>query len=133
MTVQNNTGLFIIRTIIGFSMLIYGITKVINGIDFIKGLLTNIGLPAFLGYAVFLGELVAPLLIIIGFRTRLASLIFAFNCLTAILLTQTSDIFKLNPNGGWAVELLAIYMFVTIGFFFTGGGKYALSTKNKWD
>lgn len=133
MTTKNNTGLLIIRVIIGLSMLIYGVTKVINGIDFIKALLTNISLPAFFGYGVFLGELIAPFLIIIGYRARIASLFFAFNCLIAILLTQTSDIFKLNQYGGWAIELLAIYMFVAIGIFFTGAGQYALSNKNKWD
>jgi putative oxidoreductase len=72
-------------------------------------------------------------MLIIGFRARLAGLIFAANCFTATVLAQTANIFKLNEFGGWALELLAIYMLIGISFFFTGAGKYAVSTGSKWD
>lgn len=128
-----NSGLLIIRVIIAFSMLIYGITKCINGIAFIENLLTKNGLPSVLAYGVYVGELVAPLFIIIGYRTRLASIVFAVNCLSAFLLANTASLFKLNDYGGWKAELIAIYFFVSIGLVFTGAGKYALSSNHKWD
>lgn len=126
-------SIFITRIAIGFPMLVYGVSKLFFGIDFIKNVLVEHGLPPGLGYGVYFGEVVAPVLLIVGFRTRLAALIFAINCLTAIVLVQSSNFFKMNASGGWASELLVIYLLVGVSFYFTGGGKFALSTENKWD
>ncbi|MGG7438475.1 DoxX family protein [Chryseobacterium arthrosphaerae] len=126
-------GILISRIAIGFPMSVYGINKLIHGIGFIEDMMTMHGLPSFFAYGVFAGEIIAPVMLIIGFRTRLAGLIFAANCFTATILAQTSNIFKLNDFGGWALELLAIYMLIGLSFFFTGAGKYAVSAGNKWD
>lgn len=126
-------GMLICRIAIGFPMSVYGISKLIHGVGFIKDMMTMHGLPAFFAYGVFAGEIIAPVMLIIGFRARLAGLIFAANCFTATLLAQTANIFKLNEFGGWALELLVIYMLISLSFFFTGAGKYAVSTQNKWD
>lgn len=124
---KNDLGLLIIRIIIAFPMFIYGINKAINGVEFIESMLISKGLPGFVAYGVYVGELIAPIFIIIGYQTRMASAIFSFNCLTAILLANTSAIFALNNYGGWALELLAIYMFVSLGLIFTGPGKYSIT------
>lgn len=126
-------GMLISRIAIGFPMSVYGVNKLIHGIGFIEDMMAMHGLPSFFAYGVFAGEIIAPIMLMIGFRTRLAGLIFAANCFTATILAQTSNIFKLNEFGGWALELLVIYMLVAISFFFTGAGKYAVSTTNKWD
>lgn len=126
-------GLLITRIAIGFPMSVYGISKLIHGVGFIEDMMTMHGLPSFFAYGVFAVEIIAPVLLMIGFRTRIAGLIFAANCFTATILAQTSNIFKLNEFGGWALELLVIYMLVSLSFFFTGAGKYAVSTQNKWD
>ena len=128
-----NVGLLISRIAIGFPMSIYGINKLMHGIGFIEDMLLQHGLPSFLAYGVFAGEIIAPFMLIVGFRTRLAGLIFAINCLTAILMVQTSNIFKLNDFGGWALELLVIYLLIGVSLFFTGAGKYAISSQNRWD
>ncbi|MDR2235003.1 MAG: DoxX family protein [Chryseobacterium sp.] len=126
-------GILISRIAIGFPMLVYGISKLIHGIGFIENMMVQHGLPSFFANGVFAGELIAPLMIITGFRIRLAGLIFAANCFTAIMLAQTGSIFQLNDFGGWALELLVIYLLIGLSFFFTGAGKYAVSVKNKWD
>ncbi|MGG5576924.1 DoxX family protein [Myroides sp. C15-4] len=133
MNTKLNTGLLLSRIAIGFPMLFYGIGKVVHGIGFIQHVLVEKGLPAFFGYGVYVGEVIAPLLLLLGWRTRLAAAVFAVNCITAVLLVQSSLIFSLNENGGWAVELLLLYALMAVSLFFTGGGKYALSTSNIWD
>lgn len=133
MNTKQNIGLLIIRIGISFTMLIYGITKLIYGIDFIKDIFTLHGLPSFLGYGIYIGEIIAPILIIIGFRTKLAGFIFAFNCLAAILMAQLPNLLKLNEFGGWAIGPIFIYMIFGVALIFTGAGKYAISTNNKWD
>ena len=126
-------GLLILRLSIGILMLLHGVAKLTGGVDFIKGLLTNMGLPAFIAYGVIVGEVIAPIAIIIGFRTRLASIIFAFNCLVAALMVHSHEIFSLGKHGEWAVELLGLYFFGAIALIFSGAGKYALSSSKAWD
>jgi putative oxidoreductase len=130
---NHNIGLLILRITLGVLMLFHGIAKITHGVEGIEGMISSIGLPSFLAYGVYIGEIIVPLLLIIGFRTRLAALVFAFNMLVALLLVHASDIFSLTKHGGWAVELIALYLFGAVALFFTGGGQYALSSNNKWD
>jgi putative oxidoreductase len=133
MKTKQHIGLLIIRIGISFTMLIYGITKLIYGIDFINDVFTQHGLPSFFGYGIFIGEIIAPILIILGFRTKLAGLVFAINCLAAILMVQLPNLLKLNEFGGWAIGPIFIYMIFGVALIFTGAGKYAVSVNNKWD
>ncbi len=126
-------GLLLLRTSIASTMLVYGITKLINGVSFISGLLSDYGLPSFFSYGVYIGEILAPLLIIICYSTKLAGLIFAINCLVAILMVQLPNLFTLNEFGGWYVGPIVIYFVFGLAMFYTGAGKIALSYTNKWD
>ena len=128
-----NTGLLLLRLTLGVLMLFHGIAKLSKGVEGISNNLAELGIPGFLAYAVFIGEIIAPLLIIVGYRTRIAALIFAFNMLVAALLSHPNDIFALSRSGAWAVELIGLYFFGAVSLFFTGAGKYAVSTKSWWD
>lgn len=132
---ERNTdlGLLIVRLSVGILMLLHGISKLQHGIGGIEGLTEAAGLPSFVAYGVYVGEVIVPIFIILGLGTRLAAAIFAFNCFTAAMLAHMGDIFTLNATGGWAVELLGLYFFGALALVFTGGGKYALSRKNIWD
>nr|WP_288934598.1 DoxX family protein [uncultured Allomuricauda sp.] len=130
---NKNIAIFLFRIAIPFTMLIYGIDKIKNGTGFIGSLLEAYGLPLFLANGVFVGEIIAPLMLLIGFRTRLAGLILSFNCLLAVLMAQTQNILTLNPFGGWSLDLLFIYIVAGIAFFYSGAGKHAISTNNSWD
>ena len=130
---NNDLGLLILRITIGVLMLLHGIPKLSAGLDFIKSMLVEKGLPAFIAYGVLIGEILAPIAILIGFRTRIAAAVYAFNCLVAILLVHSSEIFSMGEHGGWALELLGLYLFGSLALFFTGGGNIAISKNNKWD
>jgi len=130
---NQNLGLLILRLTLGVLMLFHGIAKLIHGVDGIQGMLASKGLPAVLAYGVYVGEVLVPILLIIGFRTRLAAILFALNMLVALFLAHGGDIFTLSKHGGWAVELIGLFLFGAIALFFTGAGNYALSTTHKWD
>lgn len=134
MTFKKNIdlGLLILRISIGLLMLLHGIAK-LKGVSFIEGLLTEKGLPAFIAYGVYVTEIIAPLLLIIGFRTRLSAIVYVAGVLVAIILVHSSDIFTLNQHGGWGIELLGLYLFGAVALIFTGGGKFSLSSKTDWD
>ena len=132
MNKNTDLGLLILRIAVGGLMLLHGIAK-LKGVSFIEGILDGAGLPSFLAYGVYITEIVAPLFIIVGYRTRLASIVFIFGILFAMFLVHSDDIFSLTQQGGWGVELLGLYLFGSITLFFSGGGKIAVSSANKWD
>lgn len=124
---NHHLGLLILRLFVGGLMLFHGIAKVEHGIDFIK---ETVG-P--LAYGVYFGELLAPLAIVLGYRTRLAALIFAINCIAAIAIAHSTEVLRLNEYGGYALELLMLYIVGAVSLFFSGGGAFAVSVNSKWD
>lgn len=127
--ISKNTdlGLLLLRISTGGLMLFHGVSKLIHGISF---LVDNMG--AF-GYAVYIGEVLAPIAILLGFRTRIAAVLLAITCVVAIATAHAQDIFTISDHGGYALELLMLYLFGAIALFFTGAGKFALSKNNQWD
>lgn len=128
-----NIGLLIFRLNMGVWMLFHGVHKVFNGVDHIKGMLAGMGLPTFLAYGVHLGETIAPILLIIGFRTKLAALAFTIVMLVAFALAHVQTFFAFGNSGAWAHETIALFIMGALGLVFTGGGKYAVSSSHKWD
>ncbi len=128
-----NLGLLMIRISVGVLMLFHGIQKLSGGLAFIKGMLVDMGMPGFFGYGVVIGEVLAPLAILIGFRTRIAAIIYAFNMLVAAIMVHGSQFFTVSDHGGWALELVGLYFFGALALVFTGAGEYSLSSTNKWD
>lgn len=126
-------GILFVRLSIGLLMLLHGVSKLFNGVGFIEQVVVNAGLPSFVAYGVYIGEVVVPILIVLGVATRASALVFALNMIIAVLLVHAGDIFSLSPQGGSAIELQALYIFGAIALVFTGGGKYALSKKYIWD
>lgn len=114
-------------------MLIHGLSKIVNGIGAVKYLVESAGLPSFIAYGVYVGEVVAPIMLLTGFRTRLAAAIMAFNCLVAMIMYHPGGFFSLNDTGGWSLELIGLYFIGSVALFFTGSGRYSISRKSIWD
>jgi putative oxidoreductase len=100
-----------------------------------EGPLSAVGLPAFVAYGVYVGEIVAPIFVIVGKYTRLAGLVIAFDLLMAILLVQRQRIFSVNPQGGGlAIELELFFLMGGLAIALLGSGRYALSRGNgRWN
>lgn len=119
-------GKLIIRLTLGGLMLFHGISKLLNGIGFIEGELASHGLPTVLAYGVYIGELIAPLMVILGYQTRIGALLIVFNMLFAIILVHGHQLLSLSGNGGWALELQGFFLFTAIAVIFLGPGRYKL-------
>jgi putative oxidoreductase len=122
-----DTGKLIARLSVGGLMLFHGVSKIIHpaALDFIGGMLSSNGLPSFVAYGVYIGEVVGPLMVIAGYRARLGALIMAVNMLFALYLAHSGDIFSLSEHGGWAVELQMFYLLSSIAVVFLGSGRLA--------
>lgn len=132
MNASNDVGKLILRVSIGAMMLLHGLNK-LSGIDFIMGKFTEMGLPGFLGYSVYLGEIIAPLMLIVGFRSRIAGLLIAATMVIATMMVHSGDVFTRTKTGAWGIELQALYFFGGLAIYYLGGGKYSLSRMNRWD
>jgi putative oxidoreductase len=131
-TITADSAKLILRLTVGLLMVLHGIFKLMNpeAMGFVEGLLTGIGLPAFLAYFVYVGEIIAPVMLIIGYETKLAALLIAINMVVAILLVHLGDLFALSPmTGGAALELQYLYLFGAVAIFGLGAGKHVLLKK----
>ena len=80
---KSDMGKLILRLELGILLLFHGIHKILFGIDAIKGMATAHHLPVWIAYGVFIGEVIGPLMIIIGFYTRIGALLIFANMLFA--------------------------------------------------
>lgn len=126
----NDLGRLILRVVLAAMLLFHGVSKLHNGIGFIADMLAKAGLPAVLGYGVYIGEIVAPLLILVGLVTRPAALVIAINMIVAVLLVHTKQFFTLNEQGGWALELQGMYFFAALAIALLGAGRYSIGGAN---
>jgi len=122
----DDTGKLLLRITIGGLMLFHGIFKIVHGIDTIVNTVKENGLPAYFAYGVYVGEMLAPALILVGWWTRLASIVFAFNMAASVWLMLRDKVFTLNDVGGWAIELNALYFLGALAIFFLGAGHYSI-------
>ena len=109
-------------------MLFHGVNKIVNlgTLGSIEGKLADFGLPSIITYGVYLGEILAPIMIIIGIYTRFGALIVVINMIFAIVLFHTNDLFSLTKHGGWMLELQAFYLLGGLAILFLGSGRYAV-------
>jgi putative oxidoreductase len=125
--VSADAGKLLLRLTVGILLLLHGIAKVIGGPASIVALVEKLGMPGSLGYAVYLGEVVAPLALILGVWTRIAALVVALNMGVAIALVHMGELFSLNDGGGWALELQGMFLFSALAVALIGPGRYALT------
>ena len=131
---SDDLGKLVLRICCGGILLFHGIHKVFVEIDHVKVIVQNAGLPAFFAYGNIIGEFIAPIMVLIGFKTRIAALLIAFNMLLSILLAHADIIFAVNDYGGWMIETNMLYLLSSVALFFSGAGKYSLSRGvGKWD
>jgi putative oxidoreductase len=120
-------GKLILRLCVGGLMLFHGISKLTNpdSVGFIGSKLAAAGLPEALSYGVYVGEIIAPLMIIIGILCRAGGALIVINMMFAVFLAHTGDILALTDHGGWRLELQGFYLFGSLAIFFLGSGRYA--------
>ncbi|MBS0450392.1 MAG: DoxX family protein [Proteobacteria bacterium] len=123
---SDDTGKFVLRVAVGVLILLHGISKLSSGVGFISGQLASQGLPGALAYLVFIGEILAPVLLIAGIYTRPAAWIVVINMIVAIWLVHTSQLFGLNKQGGWNLELQGMYLFGAMAVALMGAGRFSV-------
>lgn len=129
----DDLGKLLLRLVLGGLILLHGIAKIIGGPGYIIGVVSDAGLPVALAYLVYLGEVIAPVLLIVGAWSRIAGLIIAGNMAFAIFLVHMKQLLTLNDQGGWALELQGMFLVTALAILCLGAGRFSIGGRSKWN
>ncbi|OPA79939.1 hypothetical protein BFG04_00540 [Campylobacter pinnipediorum subsp. pinnipediorum] len=124
-------ALLFVRLGLAFTIIFHGIAKASHGIAKIQDQLINmLGFPELIGtyfaYLVYLGEIVAPIMLILGVFSRLAA-VFTLGTTLFIFIVKHSVLFGLDARtGGLILAEAYFYLTSSLAIIFAGSGKYAL-------
>lgn len=122
-------GKLVLRLALGGLILFHGFAKLTGGIDFIADMVVKAGLPSFIAYGVYVGEVVAAGLVITGWYSRVGAALIAINMLFAIGLVHGGELFQLSKSGGWALELQGMFLFTAVALTLLGPGRFSINTR----
>jgi putative oxidoreductase len=123
-------GKLVLRLTVGVLLLFHGIHKALTGIGDIKQMVAAHGLPDMLANGVYLGEIVGPALVVAGLFSRAGAGLIVINMIVAVVLAGMGNILKINPFGGYALELEMFYLFGGLAVLLLGAGRLGLGGAN---
>ncbi|MEI9995366.1 MAG: DoxX family protein [Rhizomicrobium sp.] len=130
---QEDFGKLVVRLGVGGLLLLHGVHKLLTGIAPIKALVVAAHLPDLLAYGVYLGEIAGPILVILGLFSRIGGLLIVANMIAAIALAGVASLGKLNPMGGYALELETFYLLGGLAVALLGAGRVSVNIGGRWN
>ncbi len=125
-------GKLLLRLGVGGLVLFHGFHRLLTGLDPVRDLLASHHLPEALAYAVYFGEIVGPVLIILGLFTRVGALLIALEVLALVLLSGAGQVLVIAPDGGYALEIESLYFASALAIMLVGGGRLTLG-RGHWN
>jgi putative oxidoreductase len=125
---NSDVGLLIVRIALGGIIFFHGFHKITHGIADQYQILADNGIPGVFIYFVYVSEVLAPVLIVLGIFTRLSSL--------AIIVTMIVVFYALpfpigiDEHGAMNIESQLYFLLLAVALFFTGPGRYVLKKNN---
>jgi putative oxidoreductase len=134
MTSDDDTARLLLRLAVGFLILLHGVAKLRFGLGDVADAVARAGLHPSVGYLVYVGEVVAPLLVIAGWWTRPAATVMAANMVVALLLGHWGHLFQVEPHGGLLLEVQFMFLAGAIAVALLGAGRFSLGgAKARWN
>lgn len=122
----------VLRLTVGGLLFFHGWHKVLGSTSWIQGQLAAQGLPTFIAYGVYMGEIVAPVLLVLGILTRLSALTVTGTMVVAWLLGALQKTFTLDQVGAWGLESIAFFFFGALVIAFLGAGHFSVAGNSAW-
>jgi putative oxidoreductase len=122
---REDVGRLLLRLTVAGLLLLHGLYKLRHGLAGVEGLVVAHGLPRFVAFGAVVGEVLAPLCMIVGLWSRVAAGVVAFNMVVAVWLGHAGDVLHLGKTGGYALELHLLYIVGAISCALLGSGRYA--------
>lgn len=126
---ERDLGSLVLRVTVGGLMLFHGVDKALHGVTGIGKMLEGAGLPSMLAYGVYVGEILAPALLVLGIAMRTSAAMLVFTMAMAVYLLHAGDVMALGSHGEYALELHALYAFGAVAAALVGPGRLAVPVK----
>jgi putative oxidoreductase len=126
---NDDLGKLILRLTLGVLLLFHGLSKLLGDggtLSWIAQQLEGMGIPGVVAYGVYIGEIIAPIMLVLGYQSRVAGLIVVGNMLFAFVIAHMNQWLTLAPSGGWGLELQAFFLATGLAIVFLGSGRFAV-------
>lgn len=118
-------GIFVLRLALGVMFIAHAYLKVaVFTVPGFEGFLASQGLPTVLAWPIILAELVGGVAIVVGFYSRVASLLLLPVLVGALFVHAPNGWLFTAANGGW--EYPAFLVVAAVVQIFVGDGAFAL-------
>lgn len=122
-------GKLVLRLSLGGLLLFHGVHKILTGIDPIRAMIGAHGLPDYLAFGVYAGEVLAPILLILGLFSRIGGALVVINMIVAIALVHLAMLAGLNDQGGYVLETQMLYLFGGLAVALLGAGRISVGSQ----
>jgi putative oxidoreductase len=130
---QDDLGKLVLRLSVGGLLLLHGVHKLLTGIAPIKAMVVAAHMPDLIAYGVYLGEIVGPILVILGLFSRIGGILIVINMLAAVALAGLGRLMMLDAMGGYALELETFYLAGGLAVALLGAGRLGLNIGGNWN
>ena len=128
---MEDLGKLVLRLGVGGMMAFHGVHTLLTGLDPVKALLVAHKLPEAFAYIAYAGEIVGPLLVIVGLFARFGAFLLVFEVAALVALGGLAQIVALTPTGGYALEIEALYLTGALAVLLVGPGRLGIGG-GKW-
>jgi len=125
---NTDIGLLIVRIALGGIIFFHGFNKIIHGIADQWAILESNGIPGVFIYFVYVSEVLAPLLVVLGILTRLSNLTIIVTMI--VIFYALPFPIGLDEHGAMNIESQLYFLLLSVALFFTGPGNYVLKKNN---
>lgn len=126
---NDDIGKLILRLTLGILVLLHGIAKIKGGVGILTPMLNSAGLPQWVAYGAYAGEVAGPAMVILGLFSRTGAFLIFANMCFAFLLVHSPQLMMFNKQGGWELELQGMFLFTALALIFMSPGRYAVTKR----
>ena len=126
---NEDLGKLVLRLTLGILMLLHGVAKLRGGVGFLEPMLQGVGLPPWVAFGAYIGEVVGPIMVILGLFSRTGAALIFVNMIFAVALVHRPELFTIGKQGGYALELQAMFMFTALALMLMSPGRIAVTQR----
>lgn len=134
MQLSEDLGKLVLRLAVAGLIILHGIAKLRFGLGDVATSLARAHIPEAVGYLVYVGEVLAPALMIAGLWTRPAAWVVAINMAVALALGHPRELFQMTNHGGLLLEVQWMFLAGALAVALVGAGRFSVGgVTGRWN
>jgi putative oxidoreductase len=127
-------GKLVLRVSVAALILLHGIAKLRHGLGDVADAMERLHLPVAVGNLIYIGEVLAPLMMIVGFWTRPAAALVSATMLVALVAGHPREVFAMTNHGGLLLEVQWMFFLAAAASALLGAGRYSIGGREgRWN